>query len=188
MVTHSDRAVFLDKDGTLIEDIPYNVAPELIRLAPGADEGLALLHERGYRLVVVSNQPGVALGYFRESDLTAVDDRLRELLAARGIPLAGFAYCPHHPDGRVAPYARVCDCRKPKAGMIVKAAWMHRLDLTRSWLVGDILDDIEAGRRAGCRTILIDNGNETEWLLSTDRRPHDTASDLGQAARIITTL
>jgi histidinol-phosphate phosphatase family protein len=185
MVMNSDRAVFLDKDGTLIENVPYNVAPDLIRLTPGAGEGLALLHQRGYRLFVVSNQPGVAFGHFPESALAAVNDRLRELLAAHGITLSGFTYCPHHPHGRVAPYARVCDCRKPAAGMIVTAARMHGLDLTRCWLVGDILDDVEAGRRAGCRTILIDNGNETEWVLPPDRQPHHTATDLAQAAQII---
>jgi histidinol-phosphate phosphatase family protein len=180
-----NRAVFLDKDGTLVEDVPYNLAPELIRLTPGAEEALALLHERGFRLIVVTNQPGVALGYFRESALVAVHDRLRDLLAAHSIPLAAFLYCPHHPAGSVAPYAHDCDCRKPAAGMIVEAAKEHRLDLGRSWLVGDILDDIEAGRRAGCRTILLDNGNETEWVLTPDRRPHHTAAGLAQAARII---
>ncbi len=180
-----DPAVFLDKDGTLVTNVPYNATLELIELSPGADEGLVLLQERGYRLVVVSNQPGVALGYFRESALTAVEKRLRELLAANGVPLTGFSYCPHLPEGRIAPYARNCDCRKPAPGMIVRAAQLYGLDLARSWLVGDILDDIEAGRRAGCRTILIDNGNETQWLLSPERQPHHMAADLAQAARII---
>lgn len=180
-----DRAVFLDKDGTLIEDVPYNVAPDLIRLAPGAEEGLGLLHESGYRLFVVSNQSGVARGLFLESALAAVEDRIRTLLARFGAPLAGFYYCPHHPSGRVAPYARECDCRKPSPGMILAAASEHGLDLARSWLVGDILDDVEAGRRAGCRTVLIDNGNETEWVITPGRRPHRKAADLAEAGRII---
>lgn len=182
---NGDRAVFLDKDGTLIEDIPYNVDPALIRLGPGAQEGLVLLHERGYRLVVVSNQSGVARGYFPESALAAVEDRLRELFAALGLTLAAFAYCPHHLDGRVARFAHACDCRKPAPGMILRAAAAHGLDLARSWLVGDILDDIQAGRTDGCRTVLIDNGNETEWVLTPGRRPHHTAADLAEAARII---
>ncbi len=185
---NAQRAVFLDKDGTLIVDVPYNVSPELIQLTPGAGEGLALLQERGYRLVVVSNQPGVALGRFPESALEAVDDRLRELVAAHGTTLASFEYCPHHPEGSVAPYARTCDCRKPAPGMILAAAARHGLDLARSWLVGDILDDIEAGRRAGCRTILIDNGNETEWALSPERQFHHVAADLAGAARIIAAM
>jgi D-glycero-D-manno-heptose 1,7-bisphosphate phosphatase len=180
-----NRAVFLDKDGTLIEDIAYNVDPELIRLAPGAEEGLCLLHDAGYRLFVVSNQSGVARGLFPESSLAAVGDRLRELLTRWGVPLAGFAYCPHHPEGTVERYARDCDCRKPAPGLIRRAADQHGFNLARSWLIGDILDDIEAGRRAGCRTILIDNGNETEWVLTAGRRPHRRAADLAAAARII---
>lgn len=180
-----DRAVFLDKDGTMIDDIPYNVAPALMTLAPGAAEGLPLLHRLGYRLVVVSNQSGVARGYFAESAIAAVEDRLRSMLAELRVPLAAFVYCPHHPEGAVAEYAIACDCRKPAPGMLLRAAREHGLDPARSWLVGDILDDVEAGRRAGCRTILIDNGNETEWVLSPGREPHHRAADLAQAAWII---
>ena len=97
------RAVFLDKDGTLIEDVPYNVDPDRIRLAPGADAGLPLLHRASYRLAVVSNQSGVARGYFDEAALAGVERRLRELLRDVGVPLAGFYYCPHFPGGSVAP-------------------------------------------------------------------------------------
>ncbi|HEY2157900.1 MAG TPA: HAD family hydrolase [Isosphaeraceae bacterium] len=180
-----DRAVFLDKDGTLIDDVPYNVDPGLIRLAPRAGEGLPLLRDLGYRLFVVSNQSGVAHGHFPESALVAVERRLRELLGGIGVRLADFLYCPHHPEGRVKPYAVDCDCRKPAPGLIRRAAEAHGLDLARSWFVGDILDDVEAGRRAGCRTVLIDNGNETEWVGGPDREPHHKAADLADAARAI---
>jgi D-glycero-D-manno-heptose 1,7-bisphosphate phosphatase len=182
---NGDRAVFLDKDGTLVEDIPYNVRPELIRLSPGAGEGLAVLHDAGYRLFVVSNQSGVARGFFPESALAAVEARLREPLSGFGVTLAGFSYCPHHIEGRIASYARACGCRKPAPGMIVRAAREHEIDPARSWLVGDILDDIEAGRRAGCRTVLLDNGNETEWVLTPGRRPDHMAADLAEAATLI---
>jgi D-glycero-D-manno-heptose 1,7-bisphosphate phosphatase len=178
-------AVFLDKDGTLVEDVPYNVDPGRIRLAPGAAEGLRLLHRAGYRLFVVSNQPGVARGYFREQALAAVAGRLRRLLAECAVPLGGFYYCPHHPEGVVGEHAVACACRKPAPGLILRAALEHGLDLARSWLVGDILDDVEAGRRAGCRTILVDSGHETEWVLRPDRVPHRIASDLLDAARLI---
>jgi len=178
-------AAFLDKDGTLIDDVPFNVDPALIRLAPGAEEGLPLLHRAGFRLIVVSNQSGVARGLFPESALVAVEARVRSLLGRLGVPLAGFSYCPHHPGGAVAGYAHACDCRKPAPGMIVRAAREQGLDLGRSWLVGDILDDVEAGRRAGCRTVLIDNGNETEWVLTPGREPDHRAGDLAAAARII---
>ena len=179
------RAVFLDKDGTLVEDLPYNVDPKKVRLTPGSVEGLKALHANGYRLIVVSNQSGVARGLFPESALAAVEHSVRRRLAAFGVPLAGFYYCPHHPEGSVARYAVACRCRKPAPGMLRRAAAHLGLDLAESWMVGDILDDIEAGRRAGCRTVLIDNGNETEWRMGPRRRPHHVAADLTEAARLI---
>ena len=179
------KAVFLDKDGTLVEDVPYNVDPGRLRLLPGALEGLALLSRAGFRIVVVTNQAGVARGYFREEALHAVEGRLREMLAEAGVPLAGFRYCPHHPEGVVPGYGVVCPCRKPAAGLLVGAAAELGVDLARSWMVGDILDDVEAGRRAGCRTLLIDNGNETVWRDGPWRRPHARAGDLLEAAGLI---
>jgi D-glycero-D-manno-heptose 1,7-bisphosphate phosphatase len=181
------QAVFLDKDGTLIENVPYNVDPERIRLSAGAAEGLRRLHAAGYRLIVISNQSGVARGFFPEAALAAVEGKLRDLLAEVGVPLAGFYYCPHHPDGVVPGLAVACACRKPAPGLILLAARDHGIDPARSWFVGDILDDVEAGRRAGCATVLIDNGNETEWVLSPLRTPHHVAADLDEAARLITT-
>jgi histidinol-phosphate phosphatase family protein len=179
------RAVFLDKDGTLIDDVPYNVDPRLIRLAPGAAAGLRRLHEAGYRLVVVSNQSGVARGFFSETALAGVEARLRGLIEEAGAELAGFEYCPHFAGSIVAEYAVACDCRKPAPGMLLRAARRLVIDLKRSWMVGDILDDVEAGHRAGCRSILVDNGNETEWDLGPGRRPEFLADDLGDAARWI---
>jgi histidinol-phosphate phosphatase family protein len=181
----TDRAVFLDKDGTLIDDVPYNVDPARIALAAGAAEGLRALHRGGYRLVVVSNQSGVARGLFPEAALGPVRDRIEELLDAFGVPLAGFYACPHHPAGTVPAFAVECPCRKPRPGMLRRAAEELGLDLNASWLIGDILDDVEAGRRAGCRTVLIDNGNETEWVLTAGRQPHGRAADLAEAARFI---
>jgi histidinol-phosphate phosphatase family protein len=178
-------AVFLDKDGTLINDVPYNVDPARIELAAGAAEGLVRLVAAGYRLVVVSNQSGVARGMFAEEALRGVEARVRELLAGLGIPLAGFYYCPHHPEGSVARYAIRCACRKPAPGMLLRAARESSLDLKRSWLIGDILDDMAAGTRAGCRTILLDIGHETEWRWSPERRPTAVAADLAEAARLI---
>lgn len=179
------RAVFLDKDGTLVEDVPYNVDPALVRLTPHAPEGLARLHEAGYRLIVISNQSGVARGLFPVGALAAVEGRLRSLLGGSGVPLEGFYFCPHHPEGTVAEFAVACGCRKPEPGMILRASADHGVDPGRSWFVGDILDDVEAGRRAGCRTVLIDNGNETEWRLTPDRTPDHKARDLAEAAALI---
>lgn len=177
-------AVFLDKDGTLIEDVPFNVEPGRITLTPGAGEALSLLEAAGFALVLVSNQPGVALGRFPASALAAVDRRLARLLAPHGVALDAAYYCPHAPApgaGRLP----ACACRKPAPGLIFRAAREHRLDLQRSWMVGDILNDVEAGRAAGCRTVLVDNGGETEWKLSPARMPHFTVPALLEAARLI---
>jgi len=179
------RAIFLDKDGTLVNDVPYSVDPGLLQLAPGAGAGLRLLAQLGYALFVVSNQAGVAKGLFAESALPAMKWRLHELLLREGVALDGFYYCPHFPNGTVARYAIVCNCRKPRPGMLLQAARQHRIDLADSWMIGDILDDVEAGHRAGCRSILIDNGNETEWLMSEERRPEFTVADLYCAAKTI---
>lgn len=178
-------AVFLDKDGTLIENVPYNVDPEQIRLMPGAEAGLRSLHRAGYPLIVISNQSGVARGYFPESALVAVEQRVRSLLSAAGVPLAGFYYCPHHPDGSVSPYAIDCLCRKPQPGLLYRAAQEQQLELSQSWFIGDILHDIQAGRLANCQTILLDNGHETEWQLSRQRLPHHIVTDLAAAAQVI---
>jgi len=176
------KAVFLDKDGTLLENVPYNVDPERMRLTKGAGAALRRLHAFGYNLIVVSNQPGVALGLFDVSALRAVERRVRTLLAAEDVPLAGFYYCPHHPAGRVARYAIMCRCRKPAPGLLLSAATIHEVETYRSWMIGDILDDVEAGARARCRTILVDAGNETEWRGGPYRRPGATVPDLKAAA------
>jgi histidinol-phosphate phosphatase family protein len=168
-------AVFVDKDGTLVENVPYNVDPARVRLAAGAAQALETLRGRGLPIFVVSNQPGAALGFFAEASLAGVELRLQELL---GGALSGFYYCTHRPDSG-------CRCRKPSPGLLLRAAREHGLTLERSWMVGDILDDVEAGRRAGCRTLLVDNGNETEWQLSEARRPDHVVSDLRQAAAVI---
>jgi D-glycero-D-manno-heptose 1,7-bisphosphate phosphatase len=181
----SKRSIFLDKDGTLVENVPDNVDPDKIQLCSGAIAGLQRLYAAGYELYVITNQSGVAQGLFPEAALTAVEARLRQLLGNAGIALHGFYYCPHHPNGNVSTYAIACDCRKPQPGLIYRAATEHTIDLTQSWFIGDILHDVEAGRVAGCRTILIDNGNETEWQLSPQRLPHHMVRDLDEAARII---
>jgi D,D-heptose 1,7-bisphosphate phosphatase len=139
----------------------------------------------GYQLFIISNQSGVARGYFYEEQVHLLIKRFSDSFESIGVRLQGFYYCPHHPDGK-APYNIDCECRKPKPGMLTLAAVEHSIDLEKSWFIGDILHDVEAGRRAGCRTILLDNGNETEWQLSRDRLPHHIVESLGEAARVIT--
>ena len=179
------RAVFIDKDGTLIRDVPYNVDPALIELQPFAGESLKAMKDSGYQLIVVSNQSGVAKGYFPESALQGVQSRIRHLLDDYKVSLDGFYYCPHHPAGILQEYGITCACRKPQPGMILEASRDYGIDLRRSWMIGDILDDIEAGNAAGCTTILLDNGNETEFKWSEQRKPAFTVSNLREAADII---
>jgi D-glycero-D-manno-heptose 1,7-bisphosphate phosphatase len=182
---YKTKAVFLDKDGTLIENVPYNVDPALIRLMPGTVQGLRKLCRAGYQLIVVTNQSGVARGYFNERDLQAVEQRICHLLAKSGVPMHGFYYCPHHPQGSVSRYAIACSCRKPLPGLVLRAAGEHGIDLATSWVIGDILDDVETGRRSGCQTILIDNGHETEWVRSPMREPNYVAFNLDRASQFI---
>lgn len=182
----SARAVFLDKDGTLIENHPFDRGPQHIEWMPGTVEGLRLLHRFGYALIVVSNQGGVAHGWFTIENLLQEQIALRAELASFEVPLTGFYYCPHHPDGTVPSFSVECCCRKPKPGLIIQAAGELQIDPTQSWMIGDILHDVEAGHGAGCRTILLTNGNETEWNLLPSRWPDFIADDLWEAAQLIT--
>ncbi|KVN17281.1 hypothetical protein WT09_13700 [Burkholderia stagnalis] len=178
-------AVLLDKDGTLLDDVPYNVDPARMRLAPGAARALRLLGRLGMPVAVVSNQPGVALGRFTESALGVVHRRLADLFEQHGATLAAFFYCPHHPDGVVPAYACDCVCRKPRPGMLQRAAATLGVALDASWMIGDILDDVEAGRAAHCSTVLVDRGHETEWRIDARRTPHYIVGRLDDAAAIV---
>lgn len=151
------KAVFFDKDGTLIKDVPYNVNPDLIELKTGAAEAVQKLKKAGWKVFVVSNQSGVARGFFDSGDLRAVWQKLNELC---GIEFDGFYFCPHYETGSVPQFSVACDCRKPKAGLLLQAAREHKLDLKKSWMIGDHAKDIEAGQRAGCQTILIGETDE----------------------------
>jgi D-glycero-D-manno-heptose 1,7-bisphosphate phosphatase len=179
------KAIFLDKDGTLVDDIPYNADPRRMTLCSGAGPALRLLARLDYRFFVVSNQDGVALGKFGEADLATIEHRLTDLLFREQLCLDGFYYCPHHPSGTVQAHAVECLCRKPMPGMLIKAARENDIDLAASWMLGDILHDVEAGNRAGCRTILVDCGNETEWKLGNYRLPTRVAPDIYSAAVMI---
>lgn len=180
------KVIFLDKDGTLITDVPYSVDPAKITLLEGVADGLQQLSELGYAFIVVTNQAGVARGYFQEDALTAVERQIRKLLKQQGVALSGFYYCPHHPDGTVDIYTKVCDCRKPMPGMLLKAAAKYGIRLDESWMVGDILDDVEAGNRAGCKTVLVDGTRNERKLVSAGyRSPLCIADDFKEATSLI---
>ena len=139
-------AIFIDRDDTLIYNVPYLSDPEKVVLTPGAGETLAQLAKSGFLIIVITNQSGIGRGYFNVEQLNAVHDRLRRLLSSFEVVLDGLYYCPHAPSEE-------CNCRKPKTGMLEQACHDHRIDLTRSIMVGDSPQDIQMGRNFGLRTV-----------------------------------
>jgi D-glycero-D-manno-heptose 1,7-bisphosphate phosphatase len=177
-------ALFLDRDGTLVEARHYPSRPADLVLYPGLGPGLRLLQAAGWKVVVITNQSGLARGLFAETDLDLMHDHLRAVLAAEDVTIDGIYFCPHHPEGVVAGLSIACDCRKPMPGMLHRAAADLGIDLSASWFLGDILDDVQAGTRAGCRTVLIDLGTESPPTLPA-RQPTAVARDTAHALAIV---
>ncbi|HEY0602625.1 MAG TPA: HAD family hydrolase [Herpetosiphonaceae bacterium] len=182
-----ERAVFLDRDGTLVQPRHYPSRPEELCLYEGIDGELRRLQAAGFRLIVITNQAGLAHGYFTTADLDRMHAHLTEEFERLGVRLDAIYHCPHHPEGAIAELSIACNCRKPQPGMLLRAAADLDLDLQRSWFVGDILDDVEAGRRAGCATILVDIGTESPPTAAI-REPHFVAGDTAHALSIISTF
>lgn len=149
------RAVFFDRDGTLIDEARYLRRPEQVRLKPGAAQAVRRLKEAGFLVVVVSNQSGVARGLVTTEDVDRANQRLQELLGEQDAHIDAFYYCPHLPTGTVPAYAKQCECRKPKPGLLFEAAQDLDIDVTESFVVGDAVRDVEAGRSAGCHTVFV---------------------------------
>ncbi|MFQ5429974.1 MAG: HAD-IIIA family hydrolase [Phycisphaerae bacterium] len=175
-------AVFVDRDRTLIEDPGYLRDPNQVRLCPGVAEAVARLREAGYPVVVVSNQSGVARGYLTEEDLAAIHQQMQDLLRAEGSGVDAIYYCPFldDPEAVIEEYRRDSDLRKPKPGMLLLAAEEMGLDLESSWMIGDATRDIQAGLAAGCRTVLIGNGE-----VEPSAAPDFVAADLRGAADLV---
>lgn len=152
------RAVFLDRDGTVNAEVDYLSTPDQLVLLPGAAQAIARLNRAGFATVLITNQSGVARGLFDEARLGQIHDRLRELLAAEGAHLDAIHYCPHHPTLGEPPYRLDCDCRKPRPGMLRRAAEELGLNLEGSWSVGDTPRDLEAAAALGVPGILVASG------------------------------
>lgn len=148
-----DRAVFVDRDGTVIREREYLWDPADVELLPGAAQALAAFQAAGYAIVIVTNQSGIARGYYGEADYRAVEAEVERQLAAAGVSVLGSYFCPHHPE-ETGP----CDCRKPATGLFERAGRDHDLDLTRSVYVGDRLRDVEPGRVLGGAAVLVRTG------------------------------
>jgi D-glycero-D-manno-heptose 1,7-bisphosphate phosphatase len=174
------RAVFLDRDGTLNVDTGYVRNPNGVNLIEGAAEGVKRLSDAGFALVIVSNQSGIARGLMTLEQADAVDRQVLSLLRERGVAIAGTYRCPHFPQGRVEAYATECDCRKPKPGLLIRAAADLGLDLPGSWAIGDSHRDVEAAYNAGCKAILL-----TRSGLAKHSEGVYHAKNLPEAASII---
>jgi D-glycero-D-manno-heptose 1,7-bisphosphate phosphatase len=185
-------AVFLDRDGVLIEDRNLLTRAEDICVLAGVPQALGSLKQAGFRLIVVSNQSVVARGLLTEPQLATLHAELLRLLQRAGAPKLDAIYvCPHHPEATVPAYRVECECRKPRPGSLHRAAREHGLDLARSFMVGDRITDIITGVRAGCRTVLITSGMQTAPPIATlepidcSVRPDYTCADLPAAAEWI---
>ena len=188
----SNKAIFLDRDGVLIEDVHLLTNSAQIHILDGVPSALQSLKKAGYWLIVVSNQPVVARGLLSEQDLLALQEEISRLLVAAGAPqLDALYYCPHHPNATLVEYRLNCECRKPKPGLLIQAAKEHQIDLENSFMIGDRITDNIAGGRAGCRTVLVQTGEhlappiQTNEQLDLTYKPDFTCLDLAAAARWI---
>lgn len=180
----SQRAVFLDRDGTVLEHYDYLTDESQVQLLGGAGAALRRLSDRGYLLVVVTNQSAVGRGMVTEQKLSAIHDRMKSQLAEQGVYLKGIYYCPYHPEAAIPKYRRESELRKPAAGMLRLAAKELDIDLGQSWMVGDDDRDIEAGQAAGCRTIMLETRGST-LVQRGQARADYLAVNLQEAANMI---
>jgi D-glycero-D-manno-heptose 1,7-bisphosphate phosphatase len=185
MIFMGNKAIFLDRDDTLIEDPGYINDPEQVKVLDGVPEALVELKNMGYKLVVVSNQSGVARGIVTEEVLGDIHNRLRQLLAEKGAFLDNIYYCPFHPDGAIPKYRQDSELRKPKPGMLLAAAREMHIDLGQSWAIGNSGRDVEAGVKAGCRTILIDHPAVVKEIRPGQVKPDFTAVNMREAVNIV---
>ncbi|HUD70318.1 MAG TPA: HAD family hydrolase [Dongiaceae bacterium] len=185
----SRPAIFMDRDGTVCEEVGYVNHVSRSRLLPGSAEAVRLVNEAGYVAVLVTNQSGVARGLFDEALVRAVHEQLARSLADAGARLDAFYFCPHHPREGHAPYRVDCECRKPRPGMLTRAAREHDLDLAASWMIGDSLVDLEAGAAAGASTVHVLTGYGRGLVELQPQRfkapATHTAPDLLEAVRFI---
>lgn len=151
-------AVFLDRDGTINEEVKYLGSPHQLRIIPGAAEAIARLNRVGIPVIVVTNQSGIARGYYTEDDVQEVHNYMDKLLADHGASVNAYYYCPHHPDAIVKKYAVDCECRKPRIGMLSAAAAQENVSLSQAYVVGDKRSDLRAALNAGARGILVRTG------------------------------
>jgi D-glycero-D-manno-heptose 1,7-bisphosphate phosphatase len=165
--------VFLDRDGTVIEEVGYLNRLDRIAFFPWSVDAIRVLNDAGFLVVIVTNQAGVARGYFDEALVRDAHELIDRRVKAGGARIDGYYYCPHHPDGAVQAYRETCDCRKPKPGMLHRAAREHGIDIARSFVVGDRWLDVRMGQAAGAKTVLVRTG----YGLEEEAQPDGTVAD-----------
>jgi D-glycero-D-manno-heptose 1,7-bisphosphate phosphatase len=170
-IAEGHRAVFLDRDGTICEEVGYLDSVERLRLIPGSAAAIKSLNDRGLKAVVVTNQSGVARGFFPESRLRELHGELERQLGKEGAHLDGIYYCPHHPIEGSDPYLKVCECRKPASGLLFQAAANLGLDLKVSYVIGDHYSDVECAQRVGAKGILVLTGHGGDSLAEKETWP-----------------
>jgi D-sedoheptulose 7-phosphate isomerase len=170
-------AVFLDRDGVIVKDVDNLVDAHQLELLPGVAGAIAQLTNAGFAIVVVTNQPVVARGLAAEEDVARISRTLEARLESEGARVERTYFCPHHPNATLLAYRAACDCRKPRAGMLHRAAKELALDLNGSFMVGDRLSDVAAGRRAGCRTVLVETGKHAAPPIESPDSPVDVIPD-----------
>ncbi len=187
-----NAAIFLDRDGTINEEVGYLDSPDKLVIFSSAFEAIRLINQSGLKTIVVTNQAGVARGLFGEDLVETIHAALREALRRNGALIDAFYYCPHHPTEGAPPYRQACDCRKPAPGLFLRAARELNLDLSASWMIGDRYNDIEAAHRAGARGVLVKTGYGADALSGEGPdaetpagRPDLIADDILQAVRLI---
>ena len=185
------KAVFLDRDGVITQDPPhYAHRIDQLKLIPKSANGIRIFNANGFKVIVVSNQSGVAKGYYQEKDIETYNTAMEKELGKKDAYIDAIYYCPHHPEAEIEAYRIDCDCRKPKPGMLKRAEEELNLDLKRSFLVGDKISDIKAGYSAGCKTILVLTGHGTDELKKNAKmniKPNFISEDLYAASQIIRT-
>ena len=158
------RAIFLDRDGTINEEVGYIEHLDRLRIIPEAYEAIRLINLSGFIAVVITNQAGIAKGLFNEDFVIKTNERLQEFLGQKGAAIDAFYFCPHHPTEGVPPYRMVCDCRKPAPGLFYQAARDMAIDLAASYMIGDRYRDMEAAHRAGVKGVLVKTGYGADVL------------------------
>lgn len=181
------KAIFLDRDGTVVRYVDRLLRPSQLRLLPGVADAIRAFNKKGFLVILVSNQPVVARGLIEPEGVSHIHDVLIERLRVKGAGVHGAYFCPHHPNADVKKYRVRCACRKPGAGMLTKAAREYGIDLRKSWMIGDSVIDVVAGKRAGTRTMLVRTGPGHARLdeLYKDVVPDVTIHRLSQAARYL---